>query len=135
MYYKYCIVFDSMAFYLLFAIGFRSEMKRSNADKLSTTVDSQKHEIKMLLEPTKGSGGIIVTKNSTSINIDKKVIQCCKDWIIWLWNTFNVKINVWIGNNQYQYFRHRLNIMLSRKTRKTTLKYTHQMRQMFYSKY
>ena len=75
MYYKYCIDFDSMAFYLLFAIGFRSEMKRSNADKLSSTVTSQKHEIKMLLEPTKGSGGIIVTKNSTSINIDKKVMQ------------------------------------------------------------
>ena len=70
-YYFFC----SMAFYLLFAIGFRSEMKRSNADKLSTTVESQKHEIKMLLEPTKGSGGIIVTKNSTSINIDKKVMQ------------------------------------------------------------
>ena len=71
----YIVFFDSMAFYLLFAIGFRSEMKRSNADKLSSTVESKKHEIKMLLEPNKGSGGIIVNKNSTSINIDKKVMK------------------------------------------------------------
>ena len=47
-------------------------MKRSNADKLSSTIDSQKHEIKMLIEPANGPGGII--KDSTTINSNGKVI-------------------------------------------------------------
>jgi len=48
-------------------------MKRSNADKLFNAVDSQKHEIKLLLEPTKQSAGII--KESTITNSNEKKVQ------------------------------------------------------------
>ena len=56
----------------MFVVGFRTEMKRANADKLSNAVDSQKHEIKLLLEPTKQSAGII--KESTLTNSNEKVV-------------------------------------------------------------
>lgn len=56
----------------MFVIGFKTEMKRANADKLSNEAYSQKHEIKLLLEPTKESAGII--KESALTNLNEKVV-------------------------------------------------------------
>ena len=64
----------SWAFFLLFVFGFKSEMKRAKADELSTATNEcqqQKHEIKLLLEPSSKEGGII---KQSAINTSKEKV-------------------------------------------------------------